>query len=245
MRSRNRYLNELFKPVSIVVALLLVGVCVLFFFLGKWQWDRTQNILNAERAAAAAVVPAPDVLGPELDPSDFGRTVVASGSYDATHMARIGNRFSGGGDNANVGQWIVSDFELDTGEHVAVLRGWVPPDGTYSTPSGEVELRAVVQPDEAFYEGSKQIDGVYAVIDSAVLSSEWGVTLSDGFLVVESEFPASPDAPKVVPPTIQTAEVAFPLQNFFYAVQWWIFALFAVALYVRWIMVSSRQKEIR
>ena len=245
MRSRNKYLHEFLKPVSIVVALLLVGVCVLFFFLGKWQWDRTQNILNAERAAAAAIISAREVLGPELDPSDFGRTVVASGSYDITHVARIGNRLSGGGDNANVGQWIVSDFELDTGEHVAVLRGWVPPDGTYSTPSEEVELRAVVQPNEAFYEDSKQIDGVYAVIDSAVLSSEWGVTLSDGFLVVESEFPASPNAPKVVPPTIQTAEVAFPLQNFFYAVQWWIFALFAIALYVRWIMVSSRQRDIR
>jgi hypothetical protein len=34
--------------------------------------------------------------------------------------------------------------------------------------------------------------------------------------------------------------VAFPLQNFFYAIQWWIFALFAVAVYVRWLVVGSK-----
>ena len=245
MRNQNRFLNELLKPVSIVVALLLVGVCVLFFFLGKWQWDRTQNILNAERAAAAATLPASDVLGPVISPDDFGRTVVARGSFDPSHAALIGNRLSSGDADAQVGQWVVNDFILNTGEHVAVLRGWIPAGGTYATPSGQVEILAAVQPDESFYEGSGKLNGEYAVIDSAVFANDWGVTLSDGFLVIDTELPQTPGAPKVVPPTIQTSDVAFPLQNFFYAVQWWVFALFAVALYLRWLTVTSRPRESR
>jgi len=30
------------------------------------------------------------------------------------------------------------------------------------------------------------------------------------------------------------------LQNFFYAIQWWVFALFAVAIYIRWLVFGSK-----
>ena len=36
-----------------------------------------------------------------------------------------------------------------------------------------------------------------------------------------------------------TAEVGFPLQNFFYAIQWWVFALFAVTIYIRWLVMGN------
>ena len=40
---------------------------------------------------------------------------------------------------------------------------------------------------------------------------------------------------------MQTADVPFPLQNFFYAFQWWIFAAFGVAVYLRWLWIESRR----
>jgi cytochrome oxidase assembly protein ShyY1 len=39
---------------------------------------------------------------------------------------------------------------------------------------------------------------------------------------------------------MQAADVAFPLQNFFYAFQWWLFGIFAVVVYVRWLWLESR-----
>jgi cytochrome oxidase assembly protein ShyY1 len=39
---------------------------------------------------------------------------------------------------------------------------------------------------------------------------------------------------------VQTADVPFPLQNFFYAFQWWIFAAFGLVVYIRWLWIESR-----
>jgi cytochrome oxidase assembly protein ShyY1 len=81
------------------------------------------------------------------------------------------------------------------------------------------------------------------VIDSVELSDIWSTDLAVGFVVLTLQDPVNDSMPLPVPPTIATADVAFPLQNFFYAIQWWIFALFAVALYLRWIFVSARERS--
>ena len=44
-------------------------------------------------------------------------------------------------------------------------------------------------------------------------------------------------------PTVQTADVPFPLQNFFYAFQWWIFGAFAVAFYLRWLWLEAHRSD--
>ena len=58
-----------------------------------------------------------------------------------------------------------------------------------------------------------------------------------------TEDPSTSPAPIPVPPTVQTSDVPFPLQNFFYAFQWWIFAGFGVAVYLRWLWVESHRVE--
>ena len=78
------------------------------------------------------------------------------------------------------------------------------------------------------------------MIDSQQLSELWNTELLDGFIVIQSQVPLDSGAPLFVPPTISTADVAFPLQNFFYAIQWWVFALFAVAIYIRWLVFGSK-----
>ncbi|MDA9017536.1 hypothetical protein N9J11_04280, partial [Actinomycetota bacterium] len=83
-------------------------------------------------------------------------------------------------------------------------------------------------------------NGKVVVIDSRQLSELWNADLLDGFIVMQDQELVTANAPEMVPPTIATGDVAFPLQNFFYAIQWWIFALFAVAVYVRWLIVGSK-----
>jgi hypothetical protein len=37
--------------------------------------------------------------------------------------------------------------------------------------------------------------------------------------------------------------VPFPLQNFFYAIQWWVFALFIAGAYLRWLWLTIKESS--
>jgi len=223
-------------PASILALLSLIAVCVLFFFLGKWQWDRTQDILVAERAASKAAVPVSEIDQP-LNPQDYGRTVTASGSFIDADQVRIGSRLSR---ESIAGDWIVSAMEIETGQTIAVVRGWVPQGQMFATPDGTVSVEGVLQPSDTFYDAAGEPGSEIVTIDSQQLSTLWGTTLLDGYIVMQSQAPMGANLPESVPPTISTADVAFPLQNFFYAIQWWVFALFAVTIYIRWLVIGGK-----
>jgi cytochrome oxidase assembly protein ShyY1 len=241
MTRKGDVFTEVRRPTHILALAALIGVCLLFFFLGKWQWDRTQDILDAERAASEEAVEISAVVGGELEPENFGRSVTATGRFVSENQVRVTNRLEDGQPNAQVGEWVVSEFVVDSGIRIAVLRGWVPPASEYSTPSESIVIEGVLQPNEVFYEGAVSGQSSVVVIDSNELSDIWNSPLTDGFIVLATQMPQGVSNPIPVPPTIATSDVTFPLQNFFYAIQWWIFALFAIALYFRWIAVSVRE----
>lgn len=223
---------------SILALLSLICICSLFFFLGKWQWDLTQDILDAKRAASTAAVSVAEIVQP-MKAEDYGRTVTGFGAFSSTDQVRVSSRLSS---ESVAGQWIVSSFVLDTGQSIAVVRGWVSIDAVFSTPGRQVNIEGVLQPSESFYDFAGDQKGEVVVIDSTRLSEHWNAELLDGFIVMQNQEPVTANSPKTVPPTISTADVAFPLQNFFYAIQWWVFALFAVAVYVRWLVVGSKSR---
>ena len=232
-------------PRWLVGLLVLAGLIVLAVNLGRWQWDRTQTILAAERAAVAEPVDVRVVLGDAVDevPAEgIGRPVTASGRYAADRQAIVANRALDG----QPGVWVVTGLGLDDGSVVPVLRGWLPDAAApgAAVPDGPVAVSGILQPDEAFYAGASAIDGTIAAISRDRLEELWQVPVRPGFIVLESTDPATPPAPDPVPPTVQTADVPFPLQNFFYAVQWWIFAAFGVVVYLRWLWIEAgRQPE--
>lgn len=236
MPPSSNFWSRVKTPASILALLSLLVVCVLFFFLGKWQWDRTQDILDAERAASMAAVPVSEIDQP-LNSVDYGRTVTATGSYIPADQVRIGSRLSR---DSVAGDWIVSALETESGELIAVLRGWVPQGQSFTTPEGTIRIEGILQPSDNFYDVSREPGSEIVTVDSQQLSALWNTTLLDGYVVMQSQSPMGSDSPESVPPTISTSDVAFPLQNFFYAIQWWIFALFAVTIYVRWLVVGSK-----
>ena len=241
MNQKNDFASIWRNPAFVFALVALIAVCVLFFFLGKWQWDRTQNILEAERAAAAEPVAAEMVLADELRSEDYGRTLNSRGSFDPSNQVRVVNRLANGSADAEVGEWILSQFTTTSGVNVAVVRGWVPSGSDFMTPATAVDISGVIQPNEAFYQGSDSSSTEVVVIDSQALEVLWNVDLSDGFIVLQEQSPMSSGEPVPVPATISTGDVPFPLQNFFYAIQWWVFAAFAVVLFIRWVVVSSRK----
>lgn len=227
---------------GLVLLLLLLAGAIL---LGRWQWERTQSILAAERAAAAQPIDVVQALGDAADavPAEaIGRPVTASGTYRADLQAIVANRAL----DDRPGVWVVTGLPQEDGSVVAVLRGWLPDatDPAGRVPTDPVVVSGILQPDEAFYEGAVSADGTVPAIASTTLERMWDVDVRPGFVVLDEQDPADAPAPAPVPPTIRTSDVPFPLQNFFYAFQWWIFAAFGLVVYLRWLWIESRRETV-
>ena len=230
--------------VALLVLIVFVGTAAI---LGRWQWDRTQSILAAERAAVSQPVPVRDVYSAddlsagEVPSEGIGRPVTATGEYDPALQVAVSDRIHDGG----AGVWIVSGLRLAGGGIAAVLRGSLPAADApgASVPVGEVTVTGVLQPDEGFYANAVTEPGSVAAIAHDRLATVWGEPVLPGYVTLIDQDPLDPPAPTPVAATVQTADVPFPLQNFFYAFQWWIFAAFGVAVYLRWLWLESRRPE--
>lgn len=217
----------------------LVAFIIACIFLGRWQWDRTQDILAADRSAAAEPIALEELIDDDgsWPNADIGRTVILDGSFAAQQLQIPNREFQG-----ESGSWIVTRFDLSTGGSVAVMRGLLP-NGS-PTPAADatvVRVEGVMHPNEAFYAGANE-DSIVTV-DSAAIAAEWGSDLIDGFVMLQSQDPksANPGTLVIVPPTVLVGDVPFPLQNFFYAIQWWVFAAFAIVVYARWLYLDSKK----
>ena len=225
---------------GLVILLAIGGV-----LLGRWQWDRTQSILAAERAAQSAPIAVEDAVGEAgatTIPSDsIGRPVIVDGAYAPELQVAVTSR-----EHAGVpGVWIVTGLRLGDGRLVAILRGWLP-DATApgsQAPAGRVSVSGVMQPDETFYADASNAPGTVSAIAHDALAQLWGEALTPGFVVLTEETPETSPAPIPVIPTVQTSDVPFPLQNFVYAFQWWLFALFGIAVFGRWLWLETRRDQ--
>ena len=242
----DRMLRLALTPRWLIGAFVLLVLMVAAVFLGRWQWDRTMSILDAERAAAAQPAPLGEVLAGWTDPAALpseaiGRPVTVTGQYDADEQVIVTSRSLGD----RPGVWVVTGLRADDGTVVAVLRGWLPSASApgVEPPSGPVTVTGVLQPDEAFYADAPSAEGSVVAIASTRLAEQWQQPLLPGFVVLTDQEPPAAPAPVPVPPTVQTADVPFPLQNFFYAFQWWIFAAFGLVVYLRWLWIESRRVD--
>jgi cytochrome oxidase assembly protein ShyY1 len=168
--------------------------------------------------------------------------VIASGRYDRASQRYVASRELDG----RPGVWVVAPLTLADGTVVAVLRGWVADvdEAADAPPTGEVRVDGVLQPGETFYRSAPvRPDGLLLTISDEALREVWGGDLRSGVVVLESERPRPAAAPVPVPPTVRSADVSFPLQNFFYAIQWWVFAAFAVFVWVRWLRLDVRAAQ--
>ncbi len=230
------------KWLGLLVALgAFIAVCVV---AGQWQWARTQEVLEAERAAQSAPIPVEDVAGAEesLPNGQVGRPVVAVGEYLAEGQARVLHRSLQG----EPGIWVLTPMRLADGSIVGIVRGWLASDAAagIEPPQGTVTVTGVMHPDEKFYPEAELEPGTAVSISSAREAERWGSPTRAGYVVLSEQDPALTSTdPRPVPPTVNAAEVDFPLRNFGYALQWFVFALFAVAVYVRWLWLDAVQAQ--
>lgn len=241
MTSRaNSLLRTAITPVWLIALVGAIAFAVGTVFLGLWQWERTQDILAAERAANSAPIALTEIVGEDgtWDNRNIGRPVVVDGSFTTDEVLMPNREWQG-----ERGYWTLTRLELLDGRSVAVNRGWLP-DGTVSPPilGSATSIAGVLHPNEEFYAGANS-SGEIVTVDSNALANRWGVPLISGYVMMQEQDPslqaADAPAPVIIAPTVQVGDAPFPLQNFVYAFQWWLFGAFALGLYGWWLWRES------
>ena len=224
-------------------ALVLVMVAA-FVLLGRWQLHRgeTRRAHNSHVRANlhAAPVPATQLLHADraLPKAQDWRRVTATGTYDTDHVLVVRNKTLDG----TPGFHVLVPLRTTGGDAVLVDRGWVPEGETSrqvpplpATPSGAVTVTGHARPGERPHHGAAPPPGQLAAIDVPGIARTLPYPLLDGYVELSRETPSVHPAPTLLPtPELNGGP------HFFYAGQWWTFALIAV---VGWVILGRREIE--
>ncbi len=228
-----------FTPKWLMRAGLGVLIIVGFTFLGRWQWERSQDVLAQEQAALAQPVAVDSLnpIGSDITSETVGRAVTARGTYVGDQQRFVVHRESAG----KPGVWVVTPLRLSDGSLIAVMRGWLPNSTSPGVvaPKGPIALQGTLQADESFYRGATGSGNTVPAISKETLML--GSQARWGYVRLTSQIPDVQPAPIPVPVPPALGQAPFPLQNFFYAIQWWVFALFVVGAYLRWLWLTAKE----
>ncbi len=216
-----------------LLALVLVGIAVALglWQYGAWQAQRDAKALDLTKAAPMALA---DVMGPD-DPfpgNRIGQPVEMSGTWVPDGTVYVSGRENGDAE----GYWAVTPLEVDGsgGAALPVVRGWTTdPAEAPAAPTGTADLRAWLQPTE----GTGQVDvdpsdDVLPQLRTADVIQHVDQDLYGAYAVAST---AEPGLERVSIEQIPEVSAMTGLKNVLYALEWWIFGLFAAFIWWRWV----------
>ena len=227
-----------------VFVMLLAAVCTR---LGLWQIHRLENRLDQNKVITGHFANNPVDLLSALPPGDTvdkvseWTRVTATGSYDVTHQLTVKFSTRDGAPGVDV----VTPLVLASGQAVLVDRGWMQTRNTMAQPvvpappAGEVTIMGWLRQDNgATGQAVRPVDGQIRAISSVELAGSVPSKLSNGYVNLQSETPA--------PTTALDAEPRPELgqgPHFFYALQWWFFALLAVVGWFWFAIAEAKERR--
>ncbi len=215
-----------------LLALVCVGIAV---GLGLWQYGAWQAHREAEAADLTDVAPVPmtDVLGPD-DPFPapyVGQPVTVSGTWVPAGTVYVSGREHDGRE----GYWAVTPVTVAGSDAaVPVVRGWTATvEDAPTPPTGPAEVEGWLQPGE----GTGQVDDdptddVLPQLRLADVIQHVDQDLYGAYVVSSAPGPGLAAADLEQLPEVSATT---GLKNFLYAVEWWIFGLFAAYIWWRWV----------
>ena len=208
------------------VLVVLLGLALAFGMVlaGRWQLDVYHEQGQAAAANRAAQPPLPLLeAAPAGAPvaEGYGRAVSFDGTYDANRQVLV--PVPAGGFR------VVTALQQTDGSTIAIVRGQVPTAAAPAPPAGPVRQTGLFLPSEPD-EGTTLPAGQLASVRVPALAQEWPAPLVDGFVTL------TPDEARAQ--KLEPADVALPtssgrLRNGAYALQWWLFAAFAIGMAFR------------
>jgi cytochrome oxidase assembly protein ShyY1 len=223
------------RPRWIGALVLALAIAAIFAALGQWQIERSVEQANPVEVATETRVPLNTIAQPQqtMKDSQQGQLVSLDAEYVADDYIVLSDRTN----LADPGYWVVGHAITD-GASVAVALGW-----TDSADAAESAIRTLQQsppsaeltgrylPTEAPTQSDFE-NGVRSALAVPELVNLWS-TPADGVYsgyVISDDAPAGLDAIDSPSPI---TEVSLNLLNIFYAVEWVIFAGFAIFLWYR------------
>ncbi|WP_152365121.1 SURF1 family protein [Microlunatus speluncae] len=219
---------------SRLVPLQRVGVILLGLLLaaamgvlGYWQAQvyQSQGLEAAAQRAAEPARPLTEVAPVGVAVADgYGRTVTMTGSYrsDLQLLVRSGD-----------GQVrVLTGFEQADGSLVAVVRGLLPAGASTPPPlpSGTLTQTGFFLPSEDDGEAGGDRAGEIPAIRVQRLAQTWPGSLVNGYVTLA---PADADRQGIAAAPYRLPDAPGRLRNGAYAVQWWVFAAFAIGMSIK------------
>ena len=211
---------------QILIVLVGLGLAAATVVLGVWQLDvytSQGSRVSAERAAAAPL-DLREVAAPGTAVTNgFGRSVSFSGRYDPALQILVPME-------SGAGYRVLSGLRQADGSVVPVVRGVAAREQLPSTPEGQVSQTGVLLPsEENAPERTVRADQLDAV-RVPLLAQRWDGDLVGGFVTLSA---ADAQAQGLQPAPLDLPQAKGRLRNAAYALQWWVFGAFAVAMSIR------------
>jgi cytochrome oxidase assembly protein ShyY1 len=209
----------------VVLAVVVAATCV---GLGLWQLQRLEErrALNATILGRRSAAPI-SIEGMSRGADEPYRRAAARGIYDVEHEVLLYGRTLDG----EAGHQVVTPLILADGGAILVVRGWVPfamqtaPVREAAPPAAEVEVSGSLVRDEGDGSTAPDANGVIRVLDVVGIAS----TLPyDVFPLPLRLVEQAPPQPRSLPTPVRMPELSEG-PHLSYAIQWFAFALVAVA----------------
>lgn len=221
------------------VGLVTLGavVAAVMIFLGLWQMQVFVDKGNrsVEDRAAQPPVPLAEHIATTGEMGDiYGKQVTFTGTFLPEQEILIPT-----GD----GRRVLTALELTDGRVLPVVRGLAPGEAAFAEPpAGTVTETGLFLPGEGDPDGVVP-DGVLRTVRMPLLAQQWPQQLVSGFVTLNAEESAAQGL-EHAPVTLPGGEGS--AQNGGYALQWWVFAAFALGMSIKLahtLGVQDRRRE--
>jgi cytochrome oxidase assembly protein ShyY1 len=231
------------RPRWIAALILALAIAAAFAALGQWQLSRSLASAPADAVNTEAITPLTRVATPNVPVTDpeTGRMVSTTATLVPGDFVVLSDRLNG----ATTGYWLMAHATTSTGD-LAVALGWAPTRAAAEAAEADA---AISSPLVGRYLPSESPDqpGVEKGQDSAAsvpaLVNQWASISSSvygGYVVAKTP---SAGLTKIDSPA-PTQELGLNWLNLFYAIEWALFAGFAVYLWWRLVKdVVEAQQE--
>ncbi|HEX4057347.1 MAG TPA: SURF1 family cytochrome oxidase biogenesis protein [Galbitalea sp.] len=234
------------RPRWIIALLLALAVAAGFALLGQWQIGRAVQNATVVKYPTEKVVPLARVATPQKEVTDraAGQMVSLVGRRVAGDTYVVSDRPNFG----VTGYWVIGHVVAANGASVALALGWAKTRAEADAAAAVLRAGAPTATIVGRYQPTEPPDqddfehNVVSVVSIPWLINEWKVVtpVAYGGYIVD----------KTAPPGLSTIQSVRPLDNvtldwlnLFYAIEWAVFAGFAIYLWYRLVRDAWEREE--
>ena len=244
-------LRMMVRPRWVLMLLLALAIAAGFALLGQWQLGRAVQSGHVEKLPTETVMPLADAAAPSapIRQTSTGQMVEADGRWVPGDEQLVSGRLNGG----STGWWVVGHLEVDGMDAgIPVARGWAPTAKEAASaarslaaePASDTSVTGRLLPTEAPEQPAEGADPhAMTTVAVAALVNLW--TQYDEHDVYEAyivDHGAVSGLDRIdSPPPSQEVELNW--LNVFYAIEWTVFAGFAIFLWYRLVRDAYRREQ--